>query len=329
MFTAYRATRSIHLGQIRQDLAPGDVIEFDGRIARFKGKEHRISTMDAIIGNGWLVPVTPEASVPATFTPNLPAVRVPDEPLPIKQPRAPQEPNHATPAHQDQELNLKGERIPYASPEARAASGKRPMSNQKHVWNDTGPSPDWLNSSDGSRTCKVCGVTMRTDLIRVDRRRGDGSQQFHYVDAHGNSIVAFEELACPTYLGDPGSAAAYAKDQVRKVRGRVDDVEDKVDSIEDRLTRLEAENQALRAALAERPVLDADMVAEALLRLAEQAKASKQIETVQARGEAYQIPMTILDVVGERMPEPAVIEAEVVEEEVAPKRRRSSPRRRR
>lgn len=276
-FTSYRATRQINLGQLRHTLQPGDVVEFDGRTTRIGGKDHTVPTTDGIIQAGWLVPLTPVATEPAPLAVAVPGAAMPQ---PVeKAPRKPQEASYATPPREDQGLDKGGNKINYASPEARAASGKRPNPDQKHVWNTAGPAPDWLNNLDGGRTCKVCGVKERTDLIRADRMRGDGTQQFHYTDAHGNNIVAFEELSCPTYLGDPGSAAAYAKDQVRKVRGRVDDAEDKLDdhdskfeTVDERLARLEADNDFLRRRILETPVLDAQMIAEALLILANRAR---------------------------------------------------------
>lgn len=323
-FVSYRATRQINLGQLRRTLQPGDLVEFDGRTTRIAGQAHVVGTMDAIIKEGWLVPVDadPVGTSLAVAPAQLPSVAAQEAaPEVAKVPRKPQVPNHVSPAREDQELNKRGEKISYASPEARAASGKRPAPSQKHVWNTGGVSPDWLNNLDGGRTCKVCGVTERSDLIRADRQRADGSQQYHYVDAHGNAIVSFEEMSCPTYLGDPGSAAAYAKDQVRKVRGRVDDVEDKLDtvdghleSVDERLARLEADNDFFRQRLIEQPVLDAEMVAEALLIIA--AKARPDGRTALAERVRALLPAPALDPeVLRPVLDEILVEAEVVEDD--------------
>lgn len=309
-FVTYRATKDISLGQLRRGLRAGDLVEFDGTTTRVDGKDHRISTMDAVIQNKWLVPVGAppvEEHALTVMGVNLPAV-VDVAPEPVKTPRKPQEPNHASPAKEDQALDKRGEKIVYASPAARAASGKRPAPSQQHVWGGGGSNaPDWLNNLDGGRTCRVCGVTERVDLIRADRKRADGSQQIHYTDAHGNNIVSFEELACPTYLGDPGSAAAYAKDQVRKVRGRVDDVEDQLETVDERLARLESDNDFFRQRLLEQPVLDATMVAEALLLIASGRVGGKNVLAERVRA--------LLPDYGEIVPDilRPVLDAEIVE----------------
>lgn len=268
-FTSYRATRDISLGQLRRTLRTGDVVEFDGATTRVDGREHRLSTMDAIIGNRWLVPLDEVAGSALVVSAPTPLA------VPSPEPVAPPPKG---------ELNKQGERIPWASPQAKGASGTRPAANQKHVWNSgSSNSPDWLNASDG-RTCVICGVTeLRAgQLILVDRKRADGSQQIHYVDAHGQKIVALEELSCPTYIGDPGSAAAYAKDQVRKVRGRVDTMEEHLGTVDDRLNQLQADNDFFRQRLLEAPRLDSTMVVEALktLLMGQEPKLVEQFRTL-------------------------------------------------
>lgn len=255
-FTSYRATRDISLGQLRRTIRAGDVIEFDGATTRVDGRDFRISTMDTIIANKWLVPRDEVAGTAITVSaPALPALPV-EPSIPLPPPKG--------------ELNQQGERIPWASAQAKAANGTRPAANQKHVWDSGNPnSPGWLNNTEG-RTCVICGVTelWPSKLIRADRARADGSQQIHYVDAHGQAITALEELSCPTYLGDPGSAAAYAKDQVRKVRGRVDTVEEHLGTVDERLNQLQADNEFFRQRILETPRLNAEMVADALVILA-------------------------------------------------------------
>jgi hypothetical protein len=257
-FITYRATRDITIGQLRRTLRAGEEVRFDGTSTCVFGQTHIIPTMDAIIESKWLVPVDAGAAL-VVSAPSLPAVTA--EPV-VSQPPA---------------LNIQGEPIPFASPQAARASGVRPAANQKHVWDSGSPNtPSWLNNMDG-RTCVICGVTERSNLIRADRKRGDGTQQFHYTDAHGNAIVALEELSCPTYLGDPGSAAAYAKDQVRKVRGRVDTVEEHLGTVDDRLNQLQADNDFFRQRILEMPRLNAEMVADALVILATRQDVTPQL----------------------------------------------------
>lgn len=229
----YRATRTFNIGDIRQEIPRGEIVQVepDGVGCFIRGKHYRVQLLGSMISGGFLAKVDEdEAQLPAVRTPLLPTV--------------------GAPVPKPEELNAQGGKIPFASPEAKVASGIRPVANKPHVWD----SADWLNSM-GGVTCKVCGVTKVSDVIRADRMRGDGTQQHHYRDAHGNNITSFEELSCPTYLGDPGSAAALAKEHVRRVRGRVDDVEVRVETIEERLTRLESENVVLRDMLADQDAL--------------------------------------------------------------------------
>ena len=276
-FTSYRATRDITLGQLRRTLRAGAVVEFDGATTRVDGREHRISTMDAIIENKWLVPLSDVAGTVLTVAPpTLPVVLAPPPPLAPK---------------------VEGNPIPFASKEAARAAGVRPGANEQHVWiaADYG-SADLL--------CRVCGVTWEKSLIRADRTQGNGKQQFHYRDAHNQLITSFEELACPTYLGDPGSAAAIAKDQVRKVRGRVDTVEEHLGTVDDRLNRLQADNDFFRQRLLEMPVLNAEMVADALAILAERQTQAPQL--------AEQLRTMLL------LPPPPLVEAELLRPEAEP-----------
>ena len=279
----YRATREISLGQLRLTLRVGDVVEFNGTSTRVGGREHVISTMDAIIENKWLVPLEGDGGTALTVSAPAPLMVPSADPVPP--PKV--------------EVNKQGERIPWASSQAQTANGTRPAANQKHVWDSGSPnSPDWLNNTDG-RTCVICGVTelFAGKLILVDRKRADGSQQIHYVDAHGQKIVALEELSCPTYLGDPGSAAAYAKDQVRKVRGRVDTVEEHLGTVDDRLNQLQADNEFFRQRLLEAPRLDSGMVVEALktLLMSQEPKLIEQFRTLLLAAPGFEEQEVTLD----------------------------------
>ena len=236
---SYRAARTFNIGDIRQEIPQGEIVQVEpnGVHCIIRGTRHKVALLESMISSGFIVKADEDetAQLPAVRPSLLPAV---NSPLP-----------------RPEERNAQGEKIPFASDAAKMASGARPVADKPHVWD----SADWLNSMDGV-TCKVCGVTKVTSVIRADRMRGNGTQQHHYRDAHGNDITSLEELSCPTYLGDPGSAAALAKEHVRRVRGRVDNVEVRVETIEDRLARLESENVALREMLSNQ-----DAIAEIVL----------------------------------------------------------------
>jgi len=279
-FAAYRATKAFHIGQIRVDVKPGDVLLFDGVSTQIAGATHTIPLVEKVIKAGWLAPA-PDAFALA---------------VPVPTP----------------EVEAKAEPIPFASPEAKAADGVRPEAGKQHVW-EGGPN-DWLNSGDGM-TCKVCGVTLLPEwkLIRTDRMRGNGKQQFHYRDAHGVQFSSFTELSCPTYLGDAASAAAQTKEVVRNVRGQVDavegrvgGVEDRVETVEARLQRLEAENELLMQQLSERPMVDATQVAEALYAIMERKVAESK---ALGEGGVKYLPLPSVDEMTQeiRVPVPVVV----------------------
>lgn len=243
----YRAVKDIVLGSPRGTIKQGTVVEYAGDKVFVYGEWVHIPTIDLILDKKWLIPTQQELVV----------ARAP----------APAEPVPEAPPEQ--------ERIPYNSPETATRNGKAPKADAQHVW-DTRPTA-FLNNTDGP-VCVICGVTKLTGVIRADRLRGDGSQQHQYRDAMGNLITTLEELSCPTYLGDPGSAAATAKDQVRKVRGRVDHVEGRLETVDERLERLEEDNEFLRNRLLNQPVLDAEMVADALTIIAQRTQGLPVLE---------------------------------------------------
>lgn len=284
-YTAYRATKAFHIGQIRADVKPGDVLLFNGVSTQIAGTTHTIPLVEKVIKAGWLIPA-PDAFALVVAPPTL-------------EPEAKPEPV-----------------VPFASPEAKAADGVRPEAGKQHVW-EGGPGGDWLNSEDG-KTCKVCGVTLLAEgrLIRADRMRGNGKQQFHYRDAHGVQFSSFTELSCPAYIGDAASAAAQTKEVVRNVRGqvdavegRVDGVEGRVETVEARLQRLEAENELLQQQLAERPLVDATQVAEALYALMERKVAESK---ALGDGGVKYLPLPSVDEVTQeiRVPVPVLREDE-------------------
>ncbi len=244
----YRAVKDITLGSPRGTIKQGTLVEYAGDKVFVYGEWVLIPTIDLIIDKKWLVPTQQELALS----------------IPPAEAVAPETPAPAEP-----------ERIPYNSPETATRNGKAPKADAQHVW-DTRPTA-FLNNTDGP-VCVICGVTKLTGFIRADRLRGDGSQQHQYRDAMGNLITTLEELSCPTYLGDPGSAAATAKDQVRKVRGRVDHVEGRLETVDERLERLEEDNEFLRNRLLNQPVLDAEMVADALTIIAQRTQGLPVLE---------------------------------------------------
>lgn len=140
--------------------------------------------------------------------------------------------------------------------------GTLPKTKGEHVWGDPDP-------FDGEKTCRVCGVTLLPNLVMADRK---GAKQFNYRDAQNQVITVLEELSCPVYNGSPNAAAATAKEHVRQVKGRVTKVESTLEVVDDRLLQLEIENQDLRNMLAQQqPVLTAELVADALMILAQRA----------------------------------------------------------
>jgi len=184
--------------------------------------------------------------------------------------------------------------------------------SKEHVWE----AYDWLNNTDGSRVCRVCGVTEVTNaVIRVDRV----GLPFHYRDAHGVAFSSMVEIPCPAYVGDTAGAVAEAKMRVRDVTHRVTGVEDRVESVEDRLARLEAENEELRAQVSEvgQQAGDAATLLRTLVKMAEEARRTRQIGMVNVRGQDFRVPLAIIDVidvVGEQVGDGELIAIPVVPE---------------
>lgn len=253
-FKPYRATRTFHIGQIRSDIAKDTVVWVKGLTLQINGTEHHVEMLPKILVAGWLAPTEVQPQLPVQY----------EEP-------SPQEPNTT---------------IPFASKEAAKVDGQKVAPLRQHVWES-----GWLNGDDGP-TCKVCGVTLLTQVIRADRQRGNGSQQYHYRDALNNLVTSPTELSCPVFLGDPGSAAIQTKEVVRNVKHQVEGIDIRVESVEERLGRLEAENELLQQQLAARPVIDAQQVAAAFMDMLVQRAA--QIKT--GEGDTKYLPLPVLDI---------------------------------
>lgn len=55
-FQDFRAVTKFHVGQIERDIVEGEVLQFDGQIARIGGSEQPLSSLRGAIKVGWLVP---------------------------------------------------------------------------------------------------------------------------------------------------------------------------------------------------------------------------------------------------------------------------------
>lgn len=62
-FYQFRAITKIHLGALEQDIFPDDIVEFDGQVARFGGREEALSSLRGGVKAGWLVPISDTTSV--------------------------------------------------------------------------------------------------------------------------------------------------------------------------------------------------------------------------------------------------------------------------
>lgn len=61
-FVALKARTKFHLGSIEKDINQGDIIYFDGEVAKIGGKEHNLGQIGAAVRAGWLVPVDSTAA---------------------------------------------------------------------------------------------------------------------------------------------------------------------------------------------------------------------------------------------------------------------------
>jgi hypothetical protein len=55
VFNTYRAVNKIHVGQIALDLPEGEIVQYDGSVMKWGGKEHNVPALAAAIRAGWLV----------------------------------------------------------------------------------------------------------------------------------------------------------------------------------------------------------------------------------------------------------------------------------
>ena len=54
-FQDFRAVTKFHVGQIERDIVEGEVLQFDGQVARIGGSEQPLSSLRGAIKVGWLV----------------------------------------------------------------------------------------------------------------------------------------------------------------------------------------------------------------------------------------------------------------------------------
>jgi hypothetical protein len=172
------------------------------------------------------------------------------------------------------------------------ATGNKPATHVAHQWGDDptkkNSQPDWLNDNGGqTRTCRVCGVTCRKDLIRVDRK----GMSFHYVDAFGVAMTSMIELDCPTFLGDVPGAVGEAKQRIRGLDSHVE-------TIDARLDRLEQHNAYLQTQLEAKIQLDVTSFVSWLAQMAAMsAQAALPTTSVAVGSLPLEIPSPIADLI--------------------------------
>jgi hypothetical protein len=171
-------------------------------------------------------------------------------------------------------------------------TGNKPAHDAPHQWGDDPTArngqPDWLNDNGGmTKTCRVCGVMERRDLIRADRK----GMKYHYVDAFGIALTSMVPLSCPTFLGDVPGAVGEAKQRVRKL-------DSQMETVGARLDRLEAHNTYLQEQLEAKIQLDLNGLVAWLGQMAA-LSAQNQLPTtlVDVAGLPFVIPTPIADLV--------------------------------
>jgi len=198
------------------------------------------------------------------------------------------------------------------------ATGVKPHPETQHDWGNDPQDPrnknfpDWLNDNGGQqKTCRVCGVTERRDLIRVDRK----GMNYHYVDAYGIAITSLVPLNCPTFLGDVPGAVAEAK-------GRIRNLDTQMEQVHYRMEALEQQNMQLQAQLDAKIQLDVTGFVNWLSSMTA-LSATAQIATtpVDVAGLPYEVPTPIADLLQgiATVREPVTIDLQFEEEELAMK----------
>ena len=252
-----------------------------------------------------LVPVSTQAIVPEVV--EATALAVPQTPsLQVRLKEFPELPpsDRLKVIPKAQPVKYKDPKLGYDMDALPPATGNKPDICVKHTFSSSANSPDWLNNPGGSSAeCIVCGVTIRKDLIRPDRK----GMNFHYVDAYGLQLSSMIELDCPVFIGDTNGAIGEAK---QRVRGH-DVILETVDA---RLNRLEQHNQYLQEQLEAKIQLDVNGLV-AWLSQVSQMSAQAQLPTTQVAiaGLPFEIPTPIAELVrgvGETITVKAIREGE-------------------
>lgn len=170
-----------------------------------------------------------------------------------------------------------------------------PVQAPKPAKADPDRAHEWLSdpwSSSPSKTCRVCGVTERLDLVRADRK----GLKYNYVDAHGVTMSSMNELPCPLYIGDVGGTLADTKVRVRRLDGHLDQTDDRVAKLEKRLEQLEGDNADLRQQIERGVEINLDGLVAWLQQMAN-LNAQAKLPTVPVRiaGLAYEVPKPVSD----------------------------------
>jgi len=162
---------------------------------------------------------------------------------------------------------------------------------KKHKWEG-----GWLNG----KVCKVCGCE---DISGINA----SGRGYTYRDCQNKLIESFKELPCPVFVGDASSAIAEAKETVRRVKVEAKQADTRITQLESdnralmalagRVTQLEAENKALREDVGSVKQIDLNELAAILLKLTEDARGRKALESVETKGGVRQIPKELVDVI--------------------------------
>jgi hypothetical protein len=138
---------------------------------------------------------------------------------------------------------------------------------------------------------------MRTSdaVIRADVKY-EGTW-YLYTDCLGREIRSSVELSCPVFAGEGVSAGLEGKELGRRAQIAADKVDLRVTQLDARVMQLEADNAALREQIGAVTQIDVRQLAAALLELAQKAKASKVLESIEVRGQQVLVPKELVEVI--------------------------------
>lgn len=175
----------------------------------------------------------------------------------------------------------------------------------EHVWGavDMFNMPATHYGSTG-RGCIHCRVTL-LKAGRPEVKVGTSDSLWCYEDAAGITIRSNIALSCPgpgkTLTGEALERARHNKQEIRHTNEQVHRVEKQqyalAEALEMRITQLEKENKALQEQVGSVTQIDLGMLAQKLFELAEAAKGTKSLESVESKGRIIQIPKELADVI--------------------------------